>query len=54
MNGYSGVFPGESTSRDSARCTPLLDPERAAAAINGATHVLVDIAAHGRMTPGHA
>ncbi len=41
MNGYSGVFPASYLARQRVLAKPLLDPERAAQALAGATHVIV-------------
>lgn len=41
VNGYSGFFPPSYLARQRVLHTPLLDPERAAPALAGATHVIV-------------
>lgn len=41
VNGYSGVFPPSYLARQRVLAKPLLDPERAALALTGATHVIV-------------
>jgi hypothetical protein len=41
LNGYSGVFPPSSIARQTVLRQPLLDPPRAAAALSGATHIVV-------------
>jgi hypothetical protein len=45
VNGYSGVFPPSFLARQQVLVRPLLDPERTAAALTGATHVIVHRAA---------
>ena len=41
LNGYSGVFPPSYLARQRVLLRPLLDPERSAQALGGATHVVV-------------
>jgi hypothetical protein len=41
VNGYSGFFPPSYLARQRVLKQPLLDPERAAPALAGATHVIV-------------
>ncbi len=41
VNGYSAIFPLSYLARQRALAKPLVDPERAAQAITGATHVIV-------------
>jgi hypothetical protein len=41
LNGYSGVFPPSYLARQRVLRRPTLDPERAAAALSAATHVIV-------------
>jgi hypothetical protein len=45
VNGYSGFFPPSYLARQNVLARPLLDPDRAAAALAGATHVIVHRAA---------
>lgn len=41
LNGYSGIFPPSYIVRQRVLARPTLDPERAAQALGGATHVVV-------------
>jgi hypothetical protein len=41
LNGYSGVFPPSFLARQRVLARPLLDPQAAAQALGGATHVVV-------------
>lgn len=41
LNGYSGIFPPSYLARQRVLARPALDPERAAAAVAAATHVIV-------------
>jgi hypothetical protein len=41
LNGYSGVFPPSYLARQRVLQRPLLDPERSAQALGGATHVII-------------
>lgn len=41
LNGYSGIFPPSYLARQRILARPTLDPERAAAAISVATHIVV-------------
>ena len=41
VNGYSGFFPPGYLARQRVLKQPLLDPERAASALSGATHVIL-------------
>jgi hypothetical protein len=45
LNGYSGVLPPSYLARRSLLATPLSDPDRAWAALDGATHAIVHAAA---------
>ena len=41
LNGYSGIFPPSYLARQRVLARPTLDPERAAAAVSAASHVVV-------------
>jgi hypothetical protein len=41
LNGYSGIFPPSFLARQRVLARPLLDPDAAAQALGGATHIVV-------------